>query len=118
MRKTSNMSNISEDKLPLTSNVAYSTSPEKNLTTKEIYDDDANNKNTIVGRTIYLNDPVRNQQAKFLNNRISTAKYNFITFLPKFLYEQFSKYANLFFLFTGTCFVYFLLLFFFFKKKN
>ncbi|KAI9599439.1 hypothetical protein BDF19DRAFT_470419 [Syncephalis fuscata] len=38
---------------------------------------------------------------KFLHNRVSTAKYNIVTFLPKFLYEQFSKYANLFFLFTS-----------------
>jgi phospholipid-transporting ATPase len=53
-------------------------------------------------RTIALNDPVRNEAAKFLHNSISTAKYNAVTFLPKFFYEQFSKWANLFFLFTGT----------------
>ncbi|KAI8058138.1 hypothetical protein BDF22DRAFT_724944 [Syncephalis plumigaleata] len=53
-------------------------------------------------RTFYVNDPAKNAQYKFLHNRISTAKYNFITFLPKFLYEQFSKYANLFFLFTAS----------------
>ncbi|KAJ3277529.1 hypothetical protein HK104_003219, partial [Borealophlyctis nickersoniae] len=52
-------------------------------------------------RTIYVNDRQRNAESKFLHNRISTAKYNSFTFLPKFLYEQFSKYANLFFLFTG-----------------
>ncbi|RIB10327.1 hypothetical protein C2G38_2106365 [Gigaspora rosea] len=51
-------------------------------------------------RIIYINKP--NTQQKFLHNRISTTKYNFFTFLPKFLYEQFSKYANMFFLFTGT----------------
>ncbi len=28
----------------------------------------------------------------------STAKYNLLSFFPKFLYEQFSLYANLFFL--------------------
>jgi hypothetical protein len=53
-------------------------------------------------RTFYINDPAKNAQYKFLHNRISTAKYNVITFLPKFLYEQFSKYANLFFLFTAS----------------
>lgn len=31
----------------------------------------------------------------------STAKYNLITFIPKFLFEQFSRYANLFFLFIA-----------------
>ncbi|KAI1317165.1 hypothetical protein EDD11_008956 [Mortierella claussenii] len=52
-------------------------------------------------RIIYLNNPERNSQAKYLHNRISTSKYNYFTFLPKFLYEQFSKYANIFFLFTA-----------------
>ncbi|KAI7826157.1 hypothetical protein BC939DRAFT_395524 [Gamsiella multidivaricata] len=52
-------------------------------------------------RVIYLNNSERNGQAKYLHNRISTSKYNYFTFLPKFLYEQFSKYANIFFLFTA-----------------
>ncbi|KAH0249497.1 phospholipid-translocating P-type ATPase, partial [Aureobasidium melanogenum] len=38
---------------------------------------------------------------KYVDNHVSTSKYNFATFLPKFLFEQFSKYANLFFLFTA-----------------
>jgi hypothetical protein len=37
----------------------------------------------------------------FCDNTVSTAKYNCATFFPKFLFEQFSKYANLFFLFTS-----------------
>ncbi|KAF9202913.1 hypothetical protein BGZ49_006970 [Haplosporangium sp. Z 27] len=52
-------------------------------------------------RVIYLNNPERNSQGRYLHNRISTSKYNYFTFLPKFLYEQFSKYANIFFLFTA-----------------
>jgi len=52
-------------------------------------------------RIIYLNNPERNGQSKYLHNRISTSKYNYFTFLPKFLFEQFSKYANVFFLFTA-----------------
>ncbi|KAI8603373.1 hypothetical protein EDD21DRAFT_442079 [Dissophora ornata] len=52
-------------------------------------------------RIIYLNNSERNNQVKYLHNRISTSKYNTFTFLPKFLYEQFSKYANVFFLFTA-----------------
>ncbi|XP_041359163.1 probable phospholipid-transporting ATPase IA isoform X2 [Gigantopelta aegis] len=49
-------------------------------------------------RIIHLNIP---QQTKFCSNKISTAKYNFLTFLPKFLFEQFRKYANIFFLFIA-----------------
>ncbi|KAJ3084089.1 hypothetical protein HDU99_003498 [Rhizoclosmatium hyalinum] len=52
-------------------------------------------------RVIYLNEPAKNEAQKFLHNRISTAKYNAFTFIFKFLFEQFSKYANLFFLFIG-----------------
>lgn len=52
-------------------------------------------------RTIFLNNPPANKENKYMNNHVSTAKYNVATFLPKFLFEQFSKYANLFFLFTA-----------------
>ena len=34
-------------------------------------------------------------------NYIITAKYTILTFLPKFLYEQFRRYANIFFLAIG-----------------
>ncbi|KDQ53432.1 hypothetical protein JAAARDRAFT_137304 [Jaapia argillacea MUCL 33604] len=50
-------------------------------------------------RVIALNNEAANQD--FCSNYISTSKYNLITFTPKFLAEQFSKYANLFFLFTA-----------------
>ncbi|XP_039110549.1 phospholipid-transporting ATPase IB-like isoform X1 [Hyaena hyaena] len=47
-------------------------------------------------RTIYLNEPLRNA---FCKNSISTAKYSLWSFLPRYLYLQFSKGANAFFLF-------------------
>merc|ERR1719219_2955193 len=50
-------------------------------------------------RKILLN--VAQQNEKFKSNKISTAKYNLITFMPKFLYEQFRRYANIFFLTIG-----------------
>lgn len=50
-------------------------------------------------RTIQLNELSSN--ASFRDNKVSTTKYNFATFLPKFLFQEFSKYANLFFLFTS-----------------
>lgn len=56
---------------------------------------------TLGPRIIHLNDSPANAAKKFIDNHVSTAKYNIATFLPKFLFEQFSKYANLFFLFTA-----------------
>ncbi|KAJ2813982.1 aminophospholipid translocase, partial [Coemansia furcata] len=52
-------------------------------------------------RTVHIGNRESNAQFKYKHNRVSTAKYNFVTFMPKFLLEQFSKYANVFFLFTG-----------------
>ncbi|XP_051774360.1 probable phospholipid-transporting ATPase IA isoform X4 [Ctenopharyngodon idella] len=49
-------------------------------------------------RLIFINQP---QFTKFCNNRVSTAKYNFLTFLPRFLYSQFRRAANSFFLFIA-----------------
>ena len=56
---------------------------------------------TLGPRIIHLNNPPANQANKYVNNHVSTTKYNVATFLPKFLFEQFSKYANIFFLFTA-----------------
>ncbi|KAH0589136.1 hypothetical protein H2248_004902 [Termitomyces sp. 'cryptogamus'] len=50
-------------------------------------------------RIIALNNTAAN--GEFPSNSVSTSKYNLVTFIPKFLFEQFSKYANLFFLFTA-----------------
>ncbi|CAO3680797.1 unnamed protein product [Umbelopsis ramanniana] len=52
-------------------------------------------------RLIYINSSGLNEQQNFLHNRVFTAKYSPLTFLPKFLYIEFSKYANLFFLFIS-----------------
>uniref|UniRef100_A0A336MAD4 Phospholipid-transporting ATPase n=1 Tax=Culicoides sonorensis TaxID=179676 RepID=A0A336MAD4_CULSO len=46
-------------------------------------------------RIIILNQP---QPQKYCNNHISTAKYSAITFLPSFVFEQFRRYSNCFFL--------------------
>ncbi len=56
---------------------------------------------TLGPRIIHLNNPPANAGNRYVDNHVSTAKYNVATFLPKFLFEQFSKYANLFFLFTA-----------------
>ncbi|KAI4314247.1 hypothetical protein L6164_027175 [Bauhinia variegata] len=49
-------------------------------------------------RTIFVNDREPNQIVRFRGNSISTTKYNFFTFLPKGLFEQFRRVANLYFL--------------------
>ncbi|KAK1175318.1 putative phospholipid-transporting ATPase IA isoform X3 [Acipenser oxyrinchus oxyrinchus] len=50
------------------------------------------------GRLICINQP---QCTKFCSNHVSTAKYNVLTFLPRFLYSQFRRAANSFFLFIA-----------------
>ncbi|KAL7181751.1 hypothetical protein ACSBR1_040618 [Camellia fascicularis] len=49
-------------------------------------------------RTIHCNDREANFIVKFKGNSISTTKYNILTFLPKGLFEQFRRVANLYFL--------------------
>jgi phospholipid-transporting ATPase len=46
--------------------------------------------------------PINKNLQEYLSNSVSTAKYSAVTFLPRFVFEFFSNYANLFFLFTGT----------------
>jgi len=56
---------------------------------------------TLGPRLIHLNNPPANAANNYVDNHVSTAKFNAVTFLPKFLFEQFSKFANIFFLFTA-----------------
>uniref|UniRef100_A0A669B0S2 Phospholipid-transporting ATPase n=1 Tax=Oreochromis niloticus TaxID=8128 RepID=A0A669B0S2_ORENI len=72
------------------------------FTVKVVIKDDASEKTSLAdqedARLIYLNQP---QFTKFCSNRVSTAKYNVLTFLPRFLYSQFRRAANAFFLFIA-----------------
>ncbi|XP_010242266.1 PREDICTED: probable phospholipid-transporting ATPase 4 [Nelumbo nucifera] len=51
-------------------------------------------------RVVYCNQPRlhRKKPLKYPSNYISTTKYNIITFLPKAIFEQFRRVANLYFL--------------------
>ncbi|XP_054809122.1 phospholipid-transporting ATPase 3-like isoform X3 [Prosopis cineraria] len=49
-------------------------------------------------RTIFCNDRKNKLPSPFTGNSISTTKYNIFTFLPKGLFEQFRRVANLYFL--------------------
>lgn len=50
-------------------------------------------------RVIFVNAP--HQPAKYKNNHITTAKYSLLSFVPLFLFEQFRRYSNCFFLFIA-----------------
>ena len=50
-------------------------------------------------RTVYVNK--EQPPNKCMSNSITTAKYSVFSFLPKFLFEQFRRYSNIFFLFIA-----------------
>jgi magnesium-transporting ATPase (P-type) len=52
-------------------------------------------------RLIHVNNPMANAPFKYRKNKISTTKYNLISFIPKNLFEQFRRIANLYFLFIA-----------------
>lgn len=51
-------------------------------------------------RVVFCNESHihKNKPYRYPNNYISTTKYNFVTFLPKALFEQFRRVANFYFL--------------------
>ncbi|XP_053599624.1 probable phospholipid-transporting ATPase IA isoform X4 [Plodia interpunctella] len=67
-------------------------SNEDEATTSGVTEDAAEEQQT---RIIFVNGP---QPINFVNNRISTAKYSVPSFIPLFLFEQFRRYSNCFFL--------------------
>lgn len=54
-------------------------------------------------RFVFCNQPAlhKKKPLKYPSNYISTTKYNIITFLPKAIFEQFRRVANLYFLLTA-----------------
>ncbi|XP_051154050.1 probable phospholipid-transporting ATPase IA isoform X2 [Leptopilina boulardi] len=50
-------------------------------------------------RIVFVN--VLHQPAKYRNNHVTTAKYSILSFVPSFLFEQFRRYSNCFFLFIA-----------------
>lgn len=54
-------------------------------------------------RVAFANDPDCPEAAdlNYASNYVSTTKYTLATFIPKSLFEQFRRVANIYFLFTG-----------------
>ncbi|CAI5481750.1 unnamed protein product [Closterium sp. Yama58-4] len=50
-------------------------------------------------RVLFVNDPEGNDEFGFSSNRIRTTKYTWYSFVPRGLFEQFRRVANLYFLF-------------------
>ncbi len=51
-------------------------------------------------RRIYINCPPEHHFPNYITNMVETTKYNILTFLPKNIYEQFTRvWANFYFLF-------------------
>ena len=68
---------------------------------KKIHQNMVNLKNKLI---ININESNKLRLARnkeLTTNRIETSKYNLINFIPKILYEQFSKVGNLYFLFLA-----------------
>ena len=54
-------------------------------------------------RTIYMNnEKPADYSPKYVSNRIKTSKYNFVTFLPKNMCEQFRRVTNIYFLIVNV----------------
>ena len=49
----------------------------------------------------FINNNDLNKEYNLKNNKITTTKYNIFTFLPKGLFLQFTRFANIYFLFTA-----------------
>ncbi|PQQ13305.1 hypothetical protein Pyn_01681 [Prunus yedoensis var. nudiflora] len=55
-------------------------------------------------RVVFCNEPLQHKAKpyKYPKNYVSTTKYNVVTFLPKALFEQFRRVANLYFLLAAV----------------
>jgi phospholipid-translocating ATPase len=50
---------------------------------------------------VYLNDREENSKSKYPNNYVQTTKYSLLTFIPKCIFYQFMRLANIYFLLTA-----------------
>ncbi|GAB9475624.1 hypothetical protein Gpo141_00012712 [Globisporangium polare] len=53
-------------------------------------------------RVVYVNDPSKNLAVGFCDNKVVTAKYTKLNFIPRFFYGRLSQVANFYFLLVGA----------------
>jgi len=70
-----------------------------NLPLSKSKTDKSNSTWTVIPSTILRSADMKNAVQKHKNNLIKTTKYTLLTFLPKNLFEQFHRFANIYFLF-------------------
>ncbi|KAK3281982.1 hypothetical protein CYMTET_10262 [Cymbomonas tetramitiformis] len=58
---------------------------------------DAKKNMPETSRTIHCNNPSKNEEKKFVSNYVATSKYTLLSFLPKSMFEQYRRSANLYF---------------------
>ena len=76
----------------------YENTINNNAESESAYHSDVYNNQLLY---FHINDNKANKKYKYKNNKISTTKYNLITFFPKSLLLQFTRLPNIFFLFTA-----------------
>ena len=118
LNKEINLSNVKQkNKIKMNSYIIDKDNSKKRLTlTNEKSNDiiplkmDNLNKQSIIRKkstkqdeyiVFYINNNKKNLIYKLKDNTISTTKYNIITFIPKGLLFQFSRWSNVYFLFTA-----------------
>ena len=91
--------NIEKDQM---SNRAFLTSKDKDKNIESINEKPLDNKTENNFYNFFINDNEHNKEKyNFKNNKIDTTKYSILTFIPKGLFYQFMRLANVYFLFTA-----------------
>lgn len=53
---------------------------------------------TRTDRSVFINNPEANAAEFFINNTVITSRYTLLSFIPVFLFQQFTRFANAYFL--------------------
>mmetsp|Transcript_13558 Transcript_13558/g.25965 ORF Transcript_13558/g.25965 Transcript_13558/m.25965 type:complete len:1142 (+) Transcript_13558:254-3679(+) len=53
-------------------------------------------------RKVFMHQPDAHEEMRYQSNHVTTTKYNVVTFLPRSLYEQFTRLGNVYFLLVAV----------------